>query len=200
MSFWDKVSPVYDILQVVNRRSFRAMAEGVRQVVPEGAKVLECAAGTGILTAAAAEKAESVVCTDLSLPMLEKARKKCADMGFDNVSFEERDIYNMPDKDETYDAVVAGNVLHLLDEPERAVKELARVTKKGGKLILPTFLNADKDFSTSLLKIYRIFGFRSKEYTFDEFRAMLERCNAGRMKITRINGFMPAAFVVIRKG
>lgn len=32
------------------------------------------------------------------------------------------------------------------------------------------------------------------------FRAMLERCNAGRMKITRINGFMPAAFVVIRKG
>ncbi len=199
MSFWDKVSPVYDILQIVNRRSFKAMTAGVRQIVPEGARVLECAAGTGILTVAAAEKAESVVCTDVSVHMLERARKKCADGGFDNVSFAERDIYNMPEADGAYDIVMAGNVLHLLDNPQAAVRELARVTKKGGRLILPTFLNADKEFSSFLLKLYRLVGFRSREYDFAEFEKMLKECNVGRMKLTKIKGLMPAAFAVIEK-
>ena len=77
MGFWDKWAAFYDFSESFNRRAYKAMLNGVRAVVPEGAKVLDCAAGTGELSIAAAEKAESVLCTDLSLSMLEVAKGKC---------------------------------------------------------------------------------------------------------------------------
>lgn len=51
------------------------MTAEIKRLVPLGAQVLDCAAGTGTLTIAAAEKAEKVMCTDLSMSMLDQARK-----------------------------------------------------------------------------------------------------------------------------
>ena len=45
MSFWDKVAGIYDITESLNGNVYKAMLRGVRQIVPEGAKVLDCAAG-----------------------------------------------------------------------------------------------------------------------------------------------------------
>ncbi len=200
MSFWDKIARVYDIAEAFNGKAYRAMTEGVRQVVPAGARVLDCAAGTGELTIAAAEKAESVLCTDTSLPMLEMARKKCARAGIKNVSFAERDIMHLNDEDGTYNVVIAGNVLHLLDDPEAAVKELCRVTKTGGKLILPTFLMKDGKMP-NLVKIYKMIGFDPAHYyTADEYKKMLESCSCGKVKLTVIKGMIPIGFGVVAGG
>lgn len=200
MSFWDKVAGIYDISESINGRVYRAMLEGVRQVVPTGARVLDCAAGTGELSIAAAEKAESVLCTDLSLPMLERAKNKCRQKGLENVSFEERDIFELTDADNTYDVVIAGNVLHLLDEPEKAVKELYRVTKCGGKLILPTFMLEENRIALVITRLYRLFGFKPHEnYTFKSYRKMLEGCGCGPFKLTEIKGLMPVGFAVMKK-
>ena len=85
MSFWDKVAKIYDITESLNGKVYKSMLRGVKQIVPEGARVLDCAAGTGELSIAACEKAESVVCTDLSLAMLEQARKKCKKLGIEGI-------------------------------------------------------------------------------------------------------------------
>ena len=77
MSFWDNIACFYDAAQWFNRKVYRTMLTGVHTLVPFGAEVLDCAAGTGQLTLAAAEKASHVMCTDFSLSMLEQARKKC---------------------------------------------------------------------------------------------------------------------------
>ncbi len=197
MSFWDKVAGVYDIAEAFNGKAYRAMLEGVRQVVPVGARVLDCAAGTGALTAAAAEKAESVLCTDMSLPMLEMARKKCARAGLKNVSFATRDIMRLDDEDGTYDVVIAGNVLHLLDDPRAAVKELCRVAKKGGKLILPTFL-MKKGKIPGLVKIYKMIGFDPAcYYNAEEYLNLLESCHCGKVKLTVIKGKIPIGFGIV---
>ena len=44
---------------------------------------------------------------------------------------------------------VAGNVIHLLDEPLKAVAELDRVCRPGGTLIIPTYMNKDRKGRTS---------------------------------------------------
>ena len=44
-------------------------------------------------------------------------------------------------EDEAFDKVVAGNVIHLLDEPYKALEELIRVCKYGGYVIVPTYIN-----------------------------------------------------------
>lgn len=196
MTFWDRIAWLYDIAEGFNPKSYRAMLEGIKAVVPEGANVLDCAAGTGELSIAAAEKAGRVLCTDMSLPMLERARKKSAKKGIKNISFGERDILDLPDADNTYDIAVAGNVLHLLEEPEKAVRELCRVTKQGGRVILPTFMAKN---SNPLIKIYTLLGYRTfSSYTVESYLKMLKSCGCGRVKVTKINGLIPVAFGVLK--
>lgn len=196
MTFWDKIAGIYDFAESLNPKSYKDMLEGVRQVVPKGANVLDCAAGTGELSIAAAEKAGRVFCTDMSLPMLERARKKSAKKGIKNISFGERDIFSLPDEDNTYDISIAGNVLHLLEEPEKAVRELCRVTKHGGRIIVPTFMAKN---SSPLIKIYTLLGYRAfASYTIESYKRMLNNCGCGRVKVTKINGIMPVAFGVIK--
>lgn len=199
MSFWDKVAGIYDITELLNGRVYKSMLRGVRQIVPEGAVVLDCAAGTGELSIAASEKAKSVVCTDLSMAMLEQAKKKCRKLGIDNICFEERDIFHMPDADETYDIVMAGNVLHLIDNPEEAVRELYRVAKKGGKLILPTFVY-NRKITMAMINLYKKFGFNpASDYTAESYSRMLNGCGLGPVKVTLVDGMIPVAFGVMKK-
>ncbi len=54
--------------------------------------------------------------------MLKRARKNCD--GFGNVSFKHANIMSLEYPDASFDKVVAANVIHLLDEPIKAMKEL----------------------------------------------------------------------------
>lgn len=197
MNFWDRFAGLYDIGQSINGKVQRRMAEQATELIPEGARVLDTAAGTGVLTMAAAPKAAEIVCTDLSLPMLSQARAKAQKNGFANIRFEARNIFDLIDEDETYDIVMAGNVLHLLSDPQAAVKELARVTKWGGLLILPTYTNIR---DSAAIKLYKKLGFEQEQnFTPTSYRAMLEDCKVGRVKAKLIEGMVPCCFAVIKK-
>ena len=47
------------------------------------------------------------------------------------------------DADGQFDKVIAANVIHLLDEPFKALAELDRVCKPGGQIIIPTYINRE---------------------------------------------------------
>ena len=64
MDFWDKVANYYDLSEKLNGKAYREMCELTAKLTPRGAKVLECAGGTGELSLSAAKKADSVLCTD----------------------------------------------------------------------------------------------------------------------------------------
>lgn len=197
MNFWDKISDLYDAIEAINGSVYKEMTDTVERLVPAGAKVLDCAAGTGELSIAAAKKAESVLCTDLSGKMLKNAQKKAASLGIQNISFETRNLFHLDDPDETYDVVIAGNVLHLLTDPQAAVKELYRVTKKGGKLLLPTFTTSGKGLV--LMKLYKFAGFAPEhEYTPQEYKDMLQQTGYD-VRAKLIRGRIPCTFAVIKK-
>ena len=60
--------------------------------------------------------------------MLKQASKNCRH--FKNVTFQKSDITKLEVTDASFDKVVAGNVIHLLPEPETALSELKRITKR----------------------------------------------------------------------
>ncbi len=80
-TFWDRWARFYDLSHYTNRRVITAAVRWVTEQIPAGAQVLDCAAGTGEFSLGAAARAKTVLCTDLSLPMLERARKKAAKRG-----------------------------------------------------------------------------------------------------------------------
>ena len=201
MDFWDKVANLYDVSEMLNGKAYREMCELTAKLTFRGAKVLDCACGTGELSLAAAKKAESVLCTDNSEKMLGVARQKAEKKGIENIGFERRNIFHLDDADETYDIVIAGNVLHLLDKPEDAVKELYRVTKHGGRILLPTFMTRKgSKLSDVLLTAYKALGYEaSTEYTPRSYVFMLKGCNCGTVKAKIIKGLVPVCYAVIVK-
>ena len=200
-TFWDRVAGLYDLVEWTNRKVNAAARAHVAELVPAGARVLDCAAGTGEFSLAAAKRAKSVLCTDQSEAMLERARKKAARKHLTNIGFARRDITSLPDPDGAYDAVIAGNVLHLLDDPEPAVRELWRVTVPGGRLILPTYLQGKVGASYgAMIKIYQGVGFHYEHaFTPETYQEFLQRLNLGRVAIEVIPGRVPEGIGVLEK-
>ena len=200
-TFWDRAAGLYDLFEWSNRKVNAAARTRVGELVPAGAHVLDCAAGTGEFSLAAAKQAGSVLCTDRSEAMLARARKKARKRGLSNVSFARRDITALPDPDGSFDAVIAANVLHLLPDPEPAVRELWRVTAPGGRLILPTYLQgkAGAAYGT-MIKIYQGVGFHYEHaFTPETYREFLERLKLAPVTLEVISGGVPEGIGILEK-
>lgn len=200
-SFWDKVARLYDLAELTNRRVNASAVERVAQLVPQGAAVLDCAAGTGKFSLAAARRAASVLATDLSQPMLDRAAAKARRAGLRNITFAVRDITALEEPDGSFDAVIAANVLHLLPQPEIAVGELWRVTRPGGRLILPTYLQGKTGAAAGeLIKIYQGVGFHYEHaFTPETYRAFLEGLGLGAVTLEVMEGRVPEGIAVLER-
>ena len=200
-TFWDRWARFYDLAERSNRRVNRAAAVRVGSLIPPGACVLDCAAGTGEFSLAAAGRASSVLCTDLSLPMLDRARRKAEKRGLTNIRFARRDVTALSDPEGSFDAVIAANVLHLLPEPEKAVRELWRVAAPGGRLILPTYLQGRAGAAYgAMIKIYQGVGFHYEHaFTPETYRQFLEGLELAPVTVEVIPGGVPEGIALLEK-
>ena len=74
--FWDRVAGVYDVfVDVINRRTHQRLKKIVSDLIGPDDTVMECACGTGLLSAAIAPKCRLLTATDFSRKMLKKAEK-----------------------------------------------------------------------------------------------------------------------------
>ena len=169
--FWDRVAWAYDLFaEGINRKADRALCAAVERLIAPSDAVLECACGTGLLTEVMEPRCRSLVATDFSEKMLKRAEKKCG--GYGNVRFEQADILHLPYPDASFDVVVAANVIHLLDQPYQALRQLERVCRPGGRLIIPTYMNrTDKGTTNSVSSaIGRAGADFKREFTLDTYR------------------------------
>ena len=83
---------------------------------------------------------------DLSPAMLAYARAKLERAGLPHVQVRQTDIYDLPLADHAADAVVMHQVLHFLSDPQRAIREAARVLAPGGRLLIVDFAPHELEF------------------------------------------------------
>ncbi|GHU60735.1 hypothetical protein FACS1894171_2610 [Clostridia bacterium] len=196
-TFWDFCAPFYDLAEKTNGRAYGEMLKTVKTLVPQGASVLEVAAGTGSISVAVAGKARSVLCTDISERMLKIARRKTANFG--HVTVEKRSVFDLGKPDGAYDVVVAGQVLHLIDEPDKAAAELRRVANS--MVILPMSFTKNLRGTAKLgLGVYRLFGFAPKiELDADDYAKFLPSIGFEDCEHIQIAGKIPMAVAVWNK-
>ena len=198
-TFWDFCAPFYDIAEKVNGRAYGEMLKTVKGLVPQGATALEAAAGTGAISLAVADKASRVLCTDVSEKMLNVARRKTVKRGIQNITIGMQSIYELAVPDNSFDIVIAGQILHLIDEPKKAAEELRRVAKS--TVILPMSFTKNLRGSAKFgVDVYRFFGFAPKiEFTADEYKAFLLAIGFDDCEHIQIEGKIPMAVAVWRK-
>jgi ubiquinone biosynthesis O-methyltransferase len=105
--------------------------------VEKGMKILDVGCGTGNFSIKLAEKGCRVIGIDISDNMLDTARKKATKAGY-NINFYNMDVYKLDFEDEEFDGVFSMAAFEFITQPEKALDELLRVTKKGGQVLVGT--------------------------------------------------------------
>jgi ArsR family transcriptional regulator len=99
--------------------------------------------GTGQVSAVLAPFVKRVVGVDASAAMLQAARRRLR--GVDNVDLRRGELEALPIDDAQLDAATLMLVLHHLPEPEKALAEVARVLKPGGRVLIVDMLPHDRE-------------------------------------------------------
>jgi ubiquinone/menaquinone biosynthesis C-methylase UbiE len=197
--FWDKISGFYDVvMKLKNGKVNKELCKLIESLIEKEDNVLECACGTGMISTYIARKCKTLIATDFSKGMLKQTRKKCKE--YNNILIEEANIINLKYEDESFDKVVAGNVIHLLEEPHKAIFELTRVCKKGGNIIIPTYINNEKNGQNNLfIKLVGKAGANFKrQFTFESYKSFIMKY-VKDVEFKLIDGHMPCAVAIIKK-
>lgn len=140
---------------------------------------MECGCGTGYYTRAIAKNARHVVAADLSEEMLDAARQRLK--GFGNISLRKADCEDMPFPEEGFDTVLMANVLHVLENPFKALCEAWRVLRNGGRLLIVSYTDYGLPWFEKVrlgLRYFERFGFPPppglRNYSPDELGALVE--------------------------
>ncbi|MDE7427866.1 MAG: class I SAM-dependent methyltransferase [Lachnospiraceae bacterium] len=197
--FWDKVSRLYDLFETIyNGKVYLGLGERVAEEIGQNDVVLECACGTGAISQYIAPKCRQLIATDFSKGMLRQAAKKCGK--FQNVKVKRADMTNLNCRDNRFDKVVAGNVIHLLADPDAAIKELVRVCKVGGKIIVPTYINASEGVNKKAVRLLELAGANFKrQFTMDSYKKFFDEAGYQDVAYSIVEGRMPCAVAVITK-
>ncbi len=196
--FWNKISPLYDLFEnVYNHRVYVDTGKRVADFIEPTDVVLECACGTGAITVCIAPKCRRLIATDFASGMLKQAARKCRE--FSNVSFRRADITNIKCRNDRFDKVVAGNVIHLLPDPGKALAELERVVTPGGKIIIPTYINMSKRSAGLAVKFVELLGADfKKQFDLDSYKSFFEEMGYDNVEYHVVDGRMPCAIAVIK--
>lgn len=141
---FDSIAPEYDrlnhLMSLSIDKSWRRRA--LKQIVDptQAQQILDLACGTGDFSIAIARKAHPetlVTGVDLSEGMLEVMREKVRDLGLEErIRCGQGDAESLPYADDTFDRVTIGFGIRNFEHREAALKEIRRVLKPGGKLVI----------------------------------------------------------------
>ena len=195
--FWDKVSGVYDLFEnIYNKSVYQSTGESVAKYIKNTDRVLECAWGTGAISIFIAPVCKELLVTDYSVGMLKQAKKKLKN--YDNIEYKMVDITDIEAEDNTFDVVVAGSVIHLLPDPQRAMRELTRVCKDGGRLVIPTYINGDEGTNKLAVKFLEKLGASFKcQFDAESYEKFFEDMGYKNVTYEVVRGRMSCDIAVI---
>jgi len=198
-TFWDFCAPFYDLAEKAKGQAHYAMLKAVGGIIPQGSTVIDVAAGTGTISLAIADKASHVLCTDVSEKMLNVARRKINKRGLRNITVENQSIFELSCEDNSFDVVIASQVLHLIDEPQKAAAELKRVAKS--MVVLPmSFTKNLRGVTKFSVNFYRLLGFAPKvEMTPNEYKDFLLSIGFDGCEFIQMAGRIPMAVAVWKR-
>jgi SAM-dependent methyltransferase len=122
--------------------------------ITQGMKVLDLGCGDGTTALPEAKLGAEVLGVDIARNLVEAGNKRAAEAGLSNIRFQEGDATNLtglPDK--SFDLVVSVFGGMFAPKPNDVAKEMVRVTKPGGRVVMGNWIPNDPTLVAQILKI-----------------------------------------------
>ncbi len=142
--FWDRAAENYAKSPIKDMESYEYTLGRIKSCLSESDQVLEVGCGTGSTSLLLAPAVAQVTASDISRNMIRIAEQKASKEGVQNVSFVTSDVFDATLDQGPYDAVLALNVIHLIDDTPGAMKRISQLVKPGGTFISKTVCRPGK--------------------------------------------------------
>ena len=137
-NFWDRIARKYAANPIADLSGYEATLHRVQTLLSVDHEVLEIGCGTGSTALRLAPGTRRMTATDISINMIAIAREKLAGHPVSQLSFAVADADAAMFGKEAYDAVLAFNLLHLVDDLDRTISVAVHSLKPGGLFISKT--------------------------------------------------------------
>ena len=148
---YQRISPIYDKIEFLMERRFRPWREKLWQCV-RGPQVLETGVGTG-------KNIEfwpagcQLTAIDLTPGMLDRARQRAKSLGRSNDVLALGDVQHLELPSGTFDTVLATFVFCSVPDPVQGLREIGRVSKPNGQILLLEHVRIDRPFIGPLMDV-----------------------------------------------
>lgn len=148
--FWDKIAERYSRKPIADEATYQKKLEITREYLRPDMEVLEFGCGTGSTALLHAPYVKHILATDISSKMIEIAQAKADTQNVENVTFRCTAIDTFSHPDQTLDAVLGLNILHLVENRDAVIANIYRMLKPAGVFVTSTACIAD------MMNIFRI--------------------------------------------
>jgi ubiquinone/menaquinone biosynthesis C-methylase UbiE len=136
--FWNKVAERYAKSPVSDEATYQKKLEITRDYFQPDMQVLEIGCGTGTTAIAHAPYVKHILAIDISSKMIEIAQGKADTETVRNITFQCSTVDECDVPDQSLDAVLAHNVIHLLENKEEVFNQVHKMLKPGGVFVTST--------------------------------------------------------------
>lgn len=150
--FWDRIAERYAKQPVADEAAYQEKLRITRDILRPDMDVLEFGCGTGSTALVHAPYVRKILAVDLSPKMIEIARRKAATASCANVDFRCAAFEDFVAADESFDVILGLSILHLLADPELAIRRIHAMLKPGGVFVSSTVCLGDS------LSIFKVIG------------------------------------------
>lgn len=149
-ALWEKGD--FTRISATMRESGEALVRSIG--VTRGLKVLDLGCGDGTTAIPEATQGADVLGVDIARNLVEAGNRRAAELGLSNVKFQEGDATNLQElPDRSFDLVVSIFGAMFAPKPFEVAKEMVRVTKPGGRIVMGNWIPNDPTLVAQILKI-----------------------------------------------
>ena len=142
--FWDMSSRNYDKTEERFEYIHSKSRKNTKKYLNSRNVVLDYGCGTGTTSCELANYVKEIHAIDISSKMIDIAKLKAIDGKIENVNFSQTDIFDERFEKESFDTILAFNVLHTIHDPRKVIQRIYKLLKPEGLFISVTPCLRDK--------------------------------------------------------
>ena len=200
--FWDKRADSYDKQWQKPRTTPIKALEITKPYLDKNCIVLDYGCATGTRTNILAEDVNEIWGIDISSKMIEEAKRRANESKVENVHYLHATIFDERLEKESFDAIVAYSILHLIDDLEKVIRRVYELLKPGGFFISETIALGEKKslLSGIMCLLTKTRFFPSVTFlSFSQLESLISEGNFQIVKTEIMEPKPPVSFIVAKK-